>query len=78
MEPYQYKASTVKRGNAWTQVADILNAIPEPAFRVNQRSVRERYSLLEKAFFKKGEGGKKKQVELIHQNLRIMKKVLKR
>ena len=50
VEPYQYKASTVKRGNDWTQVADILNAIPEPAFRVNQRSVRERYRLLEKHF----------------------------
>ena len=59
VEPYQYKASTVKRGNAWTQVADILNAIPEPAFRVNQRSVRERYSLLEKAFLKKEREEKK-------------------
>ena len=77
VEPYQYKASTVKRGNAWTQIADILNAIPEPVFKVNQRSVRERYSLLEKAFLKRTER-KKRQVELIHQNLRIMKEVLKR
>ena len=53
VEPYQYKASTVKRGNAWTQIADILSTIPEPVFKVNQRSVRERYSLLEKAFLKK-------------------------
>ena len=52
-EPYHYKQGTVKRGEAWTQIADNLNAVVEPTFRVNQRSVRDRYTALERAFKKK-------------------------
>ena len=32
---FQYKHSTVKRGQAWTQIADILNSITSPQFRVS-------------------------------------------
>ena len=32
---FQYKHSTVKRGQAWTQIADILNSIASPQFRVS-------------------------------------------
>ena len=53
MEPFRFKIGSPKRGNAWTQIADILNTIPEPKFRVNQRSVRDRYNLLEKTFKRK-------------------------
>lgn len=53
VEPYLFKPSTLKRGQAWTQIADILCSIPNPVFRVNQRSVRERYKFLEKAFVRK-------------------------
>ena len=53
MEPYKYKVGSPKRGNAWTQIADILNSISEPKFRVNQRAVRDRFNLLEKTFKKK-------------------------
>ena len=53
VEPYNYKQGTVKRGQAWSQVADLLNSIKEPKFTVSQRSVRERFSVLEKAFKKK-------------------------
>ena len=53
VEPYRYKQGTVKRGEAWTQVSEILNAVEYPKFRVNQRGVRDRYTTLEKAFKKK-------------------------
>ena len=49
VEPYRYKQGTVKRGDAWTQIADILNGIEDPLFRVSQRSVRNRYTTLEKS-----------------------------
>ena len=49
----KFKSSTVKRGKPWTQIADILNSIENPAFRVTQRSIRERFSLREKAFVRK-------------------------
>ena len=53
IEPFQFKSSTVKRGQAWSQIAEILNSVELPSFRVNQRSVRERFSHLEKTFTKK-------------------------
>lgn len=53
VEPFKYKPGSPRRGQAWTQIADILNSIEEPKFRVNQRAVRDRYNLLEKGFKKK-------------------------
>ena len=53
VEPFQFKVGSPKRGNAWTMIADILNAVQEPRFRINQRAVRDRYNFLEKAFKKK-------------------------
>ena len=53
VEPFQFKSSTVKRGQACSQIAEILNSVELPNFRVNQRSVRERFSHLEKRFRKK-------------------------
>ena len=53
VEPFQFKSATVKRGQAWSQIAEILNSVELPNFRVNQRSVRERFSHLEKMFTKK-------------------------
>ena len=53
VEPFKYKPGSVKRGGAWTQIADILNGIDTPSFRVTQRSVRDRFNTLEKAFKKK-------------------------
>ena len=82
VEPYQNKASTVKRGNAWTQIADILNAIPEPVFKVNQRSVRERYNLLEKAFLKKNREEEKASginpPELTNNDKEVLKRLLRK
>ena len=53
VEPYLHKPSTLKRGQAWTQIADILSSIPHPVFRVTQRAVRDRHNFLEKAFTRK-------------------------
>ena len=53
VEPFQYKEGTVKRGNAWTQISDILNSIQQPIFRVNQRSVREHFGKLKINFLTK-------------------------
>ena len=30
VDPFQYKQSTVKRGHAWPEIADILNSIASP------------------------------------------------
>ena len=53
VEPFQFKQGSVKRGRAWTQIAEILSSVTDVVFRVNQRSVRDRLTLLEKAFRKK-------------------------
>ena len=53
VEPFRFRVGSPKRRNAWTQVVNILNAIKESKFRVNQRAPRDRYNLLEKAFKKK-------------------------
>ena len=53
VEPFQFKQGSVKRGGAWTQIAEILNSVTDVNFRVNQRSVRDRLTLLEKAYRKK-------------------------
>ena len=53
VEPFMYKPSTRESGKAWTQIAEILNAIPSPNFRVTQRSVRDHYGVLEKQFTQK-------------------------
>ena len=53
VEPFRYKQGSVKRGGCWTQIAEILNSVSDIVFRVNQRSVRDRFTLLERAFRKK-------------------------
>ena len=42
--PVVYKQSTAKIGEACKQLAEILNVIVEPKFKVTQRAVRERYT----------------------------------
>lgn len=46
VEPYQFKIRTPERGNAWDRIANNLNAVKQLEFRVNARSVRDRYNLL--------------------------------
>jgi len=45
-EPYNFKLKSVERGKAWDDIAQQLNAIDQPIFRVTSRSVRDRFSLL--------------------------------
>ena len=68
VDPFQYKQSTVKKGQPWTQIADILNSIGSPQFLVSQRSVCERFTKLEKSFTKKWQM-KRKHLALICQTL---------
>ena len=48
LEPWIHKHGSPERGETWKKVADNLNALVYPCFKVSQRSVRDRYSLLER------------------------------
>ena len=58
-EPYNFKSGTVQRGEAWKMIAESLNSIENPKFTVNHRSVRERYTILEKNYVKKNNAEEK-------------------
>ena len=45
-QPYNFKPRSVERGKAWDEMAQQLNAMDQPIFRVTSRSVRDRYTLL--------------------------------
>ena len=53
-EPYTYKEGTLERGNIWSNIAESLNQVKQPAFSVTKRSVRDRYNLLASKHKKKG------------------------
>ena len=38
--PHQYRPKSSERGNAWTTIANDLNAVQEIKFRVTQKAVR--------------------------------------
>ena len=44
MEPYKFKARTREKGNLWEAIADNLNSLD--GFKVNARTVRERYGVI--------------------------------
>ena len=50
IEPFSHKIRNKERGLAWDLVAQNLNSLLNPIFNVNQRSVRDRFKLLEKRF----------------------------
>ena len=45
-EPYKFKARTVERGKVWDEIAERLNNIKDPKFKVSKRSIREHFQLL--------------------------------
>ena len=51
-EPFNHKAGTKERGEAWKMIAESLNSLEKPKFTVIHRSVRERYAHLEKHYLK--------------------------
>ncbi|ROL49844.1 hypothetical protein DPX16_0727 [Anabarilius grahami] len=46
-EPYRYKKGSVDKGKAWSTIADTLNCSQDLKFKVTQRSVRERFTLIQ-------------------------------
>ena len=45
-EPFEAKKGTVQRSTKWAQVASSLSEVQRPHFKVDKRSVRDRYNLL--------------------------------
>ena len=48
LAPWLHRYGTTERGEVWSKIADNLNAVEKPSFKVTQRSVRDRYSQMEK------------------------------
>ena len=47
-EPWLCKYGSTERGEAWSKIANSLNTMKEPSFKVTQRSVRDRYTHMER------------------------------
>ena len=45
-EPFEAKKGSIVRGQIWDKIANNLNSLQHPQFRVTKRSVRERITLL--------------------------------
>lgn len=58
-KPWQHKKGTTERGEVWGHLALLLGSNTDPLFHVTQRSVRDRYMLLEKRYRKKVADDKK-------------------
>ena len=52
-EPYKFKARTKERENVWKIIANNLNIMADKNFAVDQRAVRERFTLIAEKFEKK-------------------------
>lgn len=52
-KPFNFKSGTVQRGEAWKLIAESLNMLETPKYSVNNRSVRERYAMLERNYKQK-------------------------
>lgn len=57
--PFQAKRKTTQRAKLWEIIAQHLEECDEPKFKVNVRSVRDRYSLLAKKYRKQMQNEKK-------------------
>lgn len=53
VQPYQHRPKSTERGNAWTSIANELNAIQEIRFSVTQKAGRDRVKLLVEHFKRK-------------------------
>ena len=53
VEPFQFKKGTVDRGKLWTKIAESLNSCKEIKFKVGMRSVRGRFTDIQKDYLKK-------------------------
>ena len=50
LEPFKANKGSIARGQIWDKIANNLNSLEHPQFRVTKRSVRERYTLLSDKF----------------------------
>ena len=50
LEPLKAKKGSIARGQIWVRIANNLNSLQHPQFRVTKRSVRERYTLFSGKF----------------------------
>ena len=50
LEPFKAKKGSIAVGQIWGEIANNLNSLQHPQFRVTKRSVRERYTLLSDKF----------------------------
>ena len=50
LEPFKYKKGSIPRGQICKKIANNLNGLKLPRFKVSKRAVRERYTLLSKKF----------------------------
>ena len=46
LEPFEAKKGSIVRGQIWDKIANNLNSLQHPQFRVTKRSLRERFTLL--------------------------------
>ncbi|XP_066920033.1 probable cyclin-dependent serine/threonine-protein kinase DDB_G0278487 [Clytia hemisphaerica] len=51
-EPWNHQKGKPERGQIWKNIAESLNSIDHPYFKVTDRSVRDNYNVLEKAYNK--------------------------
>lgn len=77
LEPHQLKLGTKERGAAWTAIAERLNEM-NMGFKVNQRSVREKFEKMMRDYEKKegeekGTSGASLQYSGIHRSLQDIK-----
>ena len=50
LEPFKYKKGSISKGQIWETIANNLNGLTLPRFKVSKRAVRERYTLLSEKF----------------------------
>ena len=50
LEPFKAKKGSIAVGQIWDEIANNLNSLQHPQFRVTKRSVRERYTLFSGKF----------------------------
>ena len=51
-QPWEPKYASKERGQCWERISVSLNELKDVSFKVAQRSVQDRYQVLEKAFKK--------------------------
>jgi len=52
-QPHKFKERPVERGKTWEEISKYLNTCEAAKFRVNKRSVRERFKLIKEKFKRK-------------------------